>query len=92
MGTVCIVSLPSLVYHCWDWFALFHSLLQLFIINGHCLYCITSLTGSSLLGMVCVFALPSLVRSQRIKTMTNNDEYMKHEVKQYKTFPAMMKL
>jgi hypothetical protein len=40
------------------WFVLFHFLLHWFIITGHGLYCLTtSFTGSSLLGIVCIFAL-----------------------------------
>ena len=58
----------SLVHHHWSWFVLFHFMLYWFIPIGHCLYflhfphwfintghdfyCFTSLTGSSLLGMV----------------------------------------
>jgi hypothetical protein len=54
---VCIVSCnASLVHHFWAWFVLFH-FHQWFIIAGHGFYCFTSITGSSLLGMVCIVSL-----------------------------------
>ena len=58
LGMVCIISLhDSLVLHYWAWFVLFYFMLQWFIINGHGLYCSTSLTCSSLPGMVCIVSL-----------------------------------
>jgi hypothetical protein len=41
----------------WAWFALFHFMLHCFIPTEHCLYFVTSLTGSSLLGMVYMVSL-----------------------------------
>jgi hypothetical protein len=73
VGTVCIVWLhASLVhsygalfvfchFHHWAWFVLFHRTFHWFFFNGHGIYMFTSLTGSSLLGIMCTVALPSLV-------------------------------
>ena len=56
-----IFRYPSLVLHYWAWFVLIHVMLHLFILAGNDLYCFTSLTARSLLGMVCIVRLPSLV-------------------------------
>jgi hypothetical protein len=60
---VCIVSLyDSLVLPYLAWFVSYHVMLHWFIIAGHGLYCFTSISGSSLLGMVFIVSLPSQVR------------------------------
>ena len=93
LGIVCIISLPSLVQLYWAWLVLFTSrftgsffywawsilfhLPHWFIINGHDVYFVTSLTdssllaclcssnshltGSSLLGMVCIVSIHALL-------------------------------
>jgi hypothetical protein len=53
----------SLVHHHWAWFASFDYEFHWFFFTGHGLHCFTScFTGSFLLGIVCIFSLPSLFR------------------------------
>ena len=52
----------SLVHHHWAWFASFYYTLHWFFLTGHGLHCFTScFTVSFLLGIVCIFSLPTLV-------------------------------
>jgi hypothetical protein len=74
MSMICIVSLPSLVRHCWGLFVLFHFMLRWFIFNG----------------IVCIASLPSLVHHCSMPTMRNNEEPRKHEVEQYNPSPVKM--
>ena len=52
----------SLVHHLLAWFVLFYYKLHWFFLTGHGLHCYTScFTVSFLLGIVCIFSLPTLV-------------------------------
>ena len=56
------LSFQSLLVHqYWAWFQMLHFMLQWFILTWHCLYFFASLSGSSLLGMVCTVPLSSMV-------------------------------
>ena len=54
---LCIAWLSSLVHHYCAWFAMFHVMLFRFYLTGHGLHYFSFLTGTSLLGMVCIVSL-----------------------------------
>jgi hypothetical protein len=70
LGIVCIVSPHDLLVRpYWVWYVLLH-FPRWFIITGYGTFCFTSLTGSSLLGILRFVALPPLVHHVKVSVIT----------------------